>query len=98
MKKYKKTNSLGLTIVVTMECNFACPYCYERGINPQFMSREVEDKIIDYVNKNVKENGALNIYHGTGASHYLHLIQYTDFRMLSLKSHPTKKCSTELRW
>jgi len=45
----------GLTIIPTLECNFACDYCFEPG-NPQDertmkepMNTEVQDRIIEFV-------------------------------------------------
>jgi len=54
-KKYAKyctafnPHSLGLTIATTTGCNFACPYCYEKGAVSQVMGEEVEKAIVDYV-------------------------------------------------
>ncbi len=42
--------ALYLTIAPTMECNFACPYCYENR-RAGFMSKEVQDAVIDYLDK-----------------------------------------------
>lgn len=41
---------LGLTIAPTIDCNFACVYCYEKK-RPGRMSRQVEDQIIEYVRR-----------------------------------------------
>lgn len=54
-KKYAKLYSvfnphvLGLTIATTTNCNFSCPYCYEKGTIAQVMGKEVENAIINYV-------------------------------------------------
>ncbi len=42
---------LSLTINPTLDCNFACPYCFE-GKHPQvYMSDQVEEKVISFVKR-----------------------------------------------
>jgi len=49
------TDHLGLTIAPTSDCNFRCVYCYEKDVlSNQYMSQEVEDKILDMLNKRKK--------------------------------------------
>lgn len=54
-KKYAKLSAafnsdvLSLTIATTMGCNFACPYCFEKGAEPVVMNAEVEEKLLDFV-------------------------------------------------
>lgn len=38
-----------LTIAPTMGCNFACPYCYEKGREKTVMSDKVADKLVEFV-------------------------------------------------
>lgn len=61
--RFGTKNSLGLTILPTLNCNFRCPYCYEKDkaypVNE--MSTEVMDAIIDYVDSNISEGGALSV-------------------------------------
>ena len=53
-KKYAKYNSafnsttLSLTIATTTGCNFACPYCFEKGAQPVTMNERVEEKLINF--------------------------------------------------
>lgn len=53
-KKYAKYNSafnsttLSLTIATTTGCNFACPYCFEKGAQPVTMNEQVEEKLINF--------------------------------------------------
>ena len=41
--------SLGMTIAPTLECNFCCPYCYEKGQRKTTMTPEVEDRLVSFV-------------------------------------------------
>ncbi|MDE6303480.1 MAG: radical SAM protein, partial [Paramuribaculum sp.] len=48
--RFNPTN-LSLTINPTLACNFACPYCFE-GTHPStFMTDEIEDAIVRFVEK-----------------------------------------------
>jgi len=41
---------LNLTITPTNDCNFACVYCYEKGVlSGKYMTNEVQDKIVELV-------------------------------------------------
>jgi len=56
------TKSLGLTIAPTADCNFRCPYCYEKDVlKPDYMTQEVEDAIVKMVEGQVKTIAALSI-------------------------------------
>lgn len=60
------TSSLGLTIAPTLNCNFRCVYCYEKGCEKNGnMSEEVQRKIIEYVEVNAPTINSLVIsWHG----------------------------------
>ncbi len=53
--------SIGFTIAPTMECNFRCPYCYERGRNYNTMSEEIIESTIKYIKENSKNKESLGI-------------------------------------
>lgn len=42
---------LGLVIVPTTNCNFACPYCFEPKKNTAVLTDEVIDNIIKFIKK-----------------------------------------------
>jgi len=52
--------SLGLVILPTENCNYRCKYCYE-SFERGKMSKDVQDGIVEYVNKNVHNYKAVNI-------------------------------------
>ncbi|MEW5925095.1 MAG: radical SAM protein [Candidatus Zixiibacteriota bacterium] len=61
-------NGFGLTIVPTLNCNFACDYCYEskeiHSLPPDkggFMSDEVCDNIVKLCEKRIPENSAFSV-------------------------------------
>lgn len=43
-------DTMSLIIAPTTGCNFACPYCFEPKKNPKSLTKDIEDKIIEYIN------------------------------------------------
>ena len=58
----RKCNSdvLSLTILPTLDCNFACPYCYE-SCKKGTMSKEAEDKLVEFTEKKLKNKKILKV-------------------------------------
>ncbi|WP_429948495.1 hypothetical protein IGJ55_003018 [Enterococcus sp. AZ170] len=54
-------NSLSLTLAPTMECNFACPYCFEEGYRHNKMTPIVEKKVIDFIKNDFENKERLDI-------------------------------------
>jgi uncharacterized protein len=52
-------DTLFLTIAPTLDCNFACPYCYENRRSGK-MSPEIQDALIEYIRKSV-DDGTRNL-------------------------------------
>lgn len=60
LKSRYNNNYLSLTIAPTADCNFRCPYCYEKDvISPDYMTKEVEDAVIKLVESQVKTISSL---------------------------------------
>jgi len=51
------SDSLSLTIAPTTACNFACPYCYEKGIDYRTMNDIVINDLIEFIKKHDKIQG-----------------------------------------
>lgn len=62
LKDRYKTDYLNLTIATTADCNFRCIYCYEKDvIKPEYMTVEVEEKIIELVENRANSISNLSI-------------------------------------
>lgn len=61
--RYADTNSLGLTLIPTLACNFRCTYCFEAGNQyPNIqMSEDVMDAVLKLIEDKLNINGNLNI-------------------------------------
>lgn len=55
------TSTLSLTIAPTLECNFACTYCYEEGVRHSTMTPEVEDAVVRFIQSRLPGARALGI-------------------------------------
>lgn len=54
MKRLSKSyasDSLTLTIAPTTACNFCCPYCYEKSVEPVSMTEETETELIRFIKR-----------------------------------------------
>ena len=56
-------SKLNLTILPTGKCNFRCPYCFEtpQSFSREKMTKEAQDAIIKYVQKNITKHQSLHI-------------------------------------
>lgn len=57
--KYNNS-ALGLTVALTLGCNFACPYCYENA-KQGFLSQEAIDGIIEMVTESAKRKKSIQM-------------------------------------
>ena len=58
------TRTLLLTIAVTRNCNFNCSYCYEGNRSGYPMSKEVEDKLMDFIDLHKREDQLAIVWYG----------------------------------
>lgn len=55
------STSLNLTIAPTLACNFACPYCYEKGRRYNTMDENTINQLLTFIKVNSQENKPINI-------------------------------------
>lgn len=51
----------GLTIAPTLECNFICPYCYEKGHRYNTMTEDILEGTIKFIHQNMIGKNELHI-------------------------------------
>ena len=54
-------NWLNLTIAPTLDCNFSCPYCFEPKNSSDFMSEDVANKLISFLDSKLDGRKSLSI-------------------------------------
>lgn len=61
--RFANRNCFTLTLLPTNACNCRCPYCFEKDFNYSegFMSEQVQDKIIEMLDKSLDNNGKLEL-------------------------------------
>lgn len=45
-------SSLGVVVAPTLDCNFACPYCFEKNKRVNYMKPEVEQRLCNFIIEN----------------------------------------------
>lgn len=55
-----KTNSIGLTVMVTRQCNFACQYCYENKCSDR-MERSLATNLVKFLQREIPTKKRLHI-------------------------------------
>lgn len=52
---------LSLTVAPTLDCNFACPYCYEIEKRAEYMTKEVEARLVNYIDQRLTGMSGLHV-------------------------------------
>lgn len=55
------SESLSLTIATTLDCNMACPYCYEDR-KPIYMDTNIADKILSFTKNKIEQLNTKGLY------------------------------------
>lgn len=84
-------DTLFLTIAPTLDCNFACPYCYENRRAGK-MSKEVQDAICDFVEQSVLHGtDTVDIsWYGGEPLLYFDIVEYLSCRLKEICSYHKK--------
>ena len=70
---------LELTINPTLHCNFACAYCFEGAKPPIYMTEDVENNIIDFIQKNKQaENIHITWFGGEPLMAFNRIVSFTE--------------------
>ncbi|MBD5359560.1 MAG: radical SAM protein [Bacteroides sp.] len=60
-KRLKDSNIHKLRILTTTGCNAKCPYCYEKGIQPFFMTKTVAQNIVNFITSEIKSGDKIRV-------------------------------------
>lgn len=55
---------LSITITTTLKCNARCAYCYEKGVQQVDIIDDAEEKIINFIKKNMIQNNVHLVWFG----------------------------------
>jgi len=53
-------STLSLTIATTMDCNMACPYCYEKRVE-KYMTEDIQEAVYNFVESYIKKNNCKHL-------------------------------------
>lgn len=57
LNKIRDIHTLHVTLVPTLDCNFACPYCYQKGThNNYYMTRELTQGVLKFIREKCLNN------------------------------------------
>jgi len=59
-ESFKRFDELFLFIILTMDCNFSCPYCYQR-VSRQTLNSESVQKILNFINTYSIDHGVTKV-------------------------------------
>lgn len=59
------SDSLGIILCPTLACNFACPYCYEKDLPNNVMQENIQNQLVDFINKHIGKCKSMTLnWHG----------------------------------
>lgn len=92
------TTTLNLVIAPTMNCNFACTYCYEKNkLNTCQMSEEIQEAVINYIEQYADSIKNLRIeWYGGEPLLATKVIAHLNERILSICLNNKIKCDEEM--
>lgn len=59
-KHIKFDSTLRLVIAPTLDCNFRCPYCFEKH-TPEYMSDDIQNKLLDFAEDRLKTGNYMKL-------------------------------------
>lgn len=57
-----QSSSLGLTVIPTLECNFACAYCYENGVKQAVMDKNIMDAVFSFADRKIRKDAVKDVH------------------------------------
>lgn len=85
-KLNKKSTILHITIILNLDCNFDCPYCYEQKKGNIYMSKQTAYGIIEFIEQRLTGNKKYLILNFTGGEPLLS-IEMIRYISGTLKKH-----------
>ena len=78
------SNGLGITIAPTSNCNFRCPYCYEKDVLTDCsMTQDVQDAVIQFIKQKIGTSKSLGVtWYGGEPTLALDVIEYISANLI----------------
>ena len=78
------SNGFGITIAPTSNCNFRCPYCYEKDVLTDCsMTQDVQDAVIQFIKQKIGTSKSLGVtWYGGEPTLALDVIEYISANLI----------------